>query len=174
MIDQFREQAIRDVAASSYPDRTDNCTYPVECSLRRINPDRLDLCTAYAVEQRTQVLTLQAKVEELERERGASTPHRNRDYSTNPLTDARLSQMCDETRWWKTDHDEIYRVVHELRDLRRKLSEQGELVGRLVEAMGKIIEMNRQHAKDEYGDADRAESWACVKVAREAMNGTTK
>ncbi|WP_040263715.1 hypothetical protein [Pseudomonas massiliensis] len=33
----------------------------------------------------------------------------------------------------------------------------------------KIIEMNRQHAEDQYGDANKAESWSCVTVAREAM-----
>lgn len=64
----------------------------------------------------------EAKVAELEAQRDASTPHRNRDYSTNPITDERLAQMCDETRWWKTDGDEIYRVVHELKDVRAKVA----------------------------------------------------
>jgi hypothetical protein len=36
-------------------------------------------------------------------------------------------------------------------------------------ALLKIIEMNRQHARDQYGDADKAESWSCVRVAREAL-----
>lgn len=38
------------------------------------------------------------------------------------------------------------------------------------EALIKIIEMNRQNAEDEYGDADKAESWACVKVSRSALS----
>jgi hypothetical protein len=29
--------------------------------------------------------------------------------------------------------------------------------------------MNRQHAHDQYGDANKAESWACILVAREAL-----
>lgn len=34
----------------------------------------------------------------------------------------------------------------------------------------KIIEMNRQHAEDQYGDPEKAESWSCVTVARMALN----
>lgn len=41
---------------------------------------------------------------------------------------------------------------------------------RMREALEKLIEMNRQHAEDQYGDADKAESWACVRIAREAIN----
>ena len=33
----------------------------------------------------------------------------------------------------------------------------------------KVIEMNRQHAKDQYGDSDKAESWSCITVLRAAM-----
>lgn len=33
----------------------------------------------------------------------------------------------------------------------------------------KIIEMNRQHAEDQYGDPEKAESWSCVTVARSAL-----
>lgn len=39
----------------------------------------------------------------------------------------------------------------------------------LVAALEKIIEMNRQHAKDQYGDANKAETWSCIVVAREAL-----
>lgn len=39
----------------------------------------------------------------------------------------------------------------------------------LVEALEKIIEMNRQTAEHQYGDANKAESWACIKVARAAL-----
>lgn len=38
------------------------------------------------------------------------------------------------------------------------------------DALVKIIEMNRQHAEDQYGDPEKAESWSCVTVAREALN----
>lgn len=40
---------------------------------------------------------------------------------------------------------------------------------RLVDALNKIIEMNRQHAQDEYGNAEKAESWSCVTVARAVL-----
>jgi hypothetical protein len=39
----------------------------------------------------------------------------------------------------------------------------------LSNALEKIIEMNRQYAHDKYGDAERAETMACVTVAREAL-----
>lgn len=39
----------------------------------------------------------------------------------------------------------------------------------LVEALNKIISMNRQHAEDQYGDAEKAESWSCIVVARAAL-----
>lgn len=40
----------------------------------------------------------------------------------------------------------------------------------LRQAAEKVIEMNRQHANDAYGDADKAENWACVVVLRKALN----
>lgn len=41
---------------------------------------------------------------------------------------------------------------------------------KLENALLKIIEMNRQTAIDQYGDADKAESWSCIVVARKALN----
>lgn len=38
-----------------------------------------------------------------------------------------------------------------------------------VAGLRKIIEMNRQQAFDQYGDYEKAETWSCVKVAREAL-----
>ena len=38
-------------------------------------------------------------------------------------------------------------------------------------ALRRIIAMNRMHAKDQYGDPEIAESWACVTVARAALEG---
>jgi len=40
-------------------------------------------------------------------------------------------------------------------------------------ALEKIIDMNRANALDKYGDADKAEAWACVIVARQGIAGTT-
>ncbi len=42
----------------------------------------------------------------------------------------------------------------------------------LKAAAKKVIKMNRQHAKDQYGDPDLAESWGCVKVLRKAKAET--
>ena len=33
----------------------------------------------------------------------------------------------------------------------------------------RVIEFNRQQAEDQYGDREKAEAWACVKVLREAL-----
>lgn len=45
-----------------------------------------------------------------------------------------------------------------------------EALNKVKQALDKIIEMNRQNAADQYGDANKAESWACVRVAREAIS----
>jgi len=42
------------------------------------------------------------------------------------------------------------------------------------DALVQIIEMNRQHAEDQYGDADKAESWSCVAVARKGLKGAKR
>ncbi len=39
------------------------------------------------------------------------------------------------------------------------------------DALVQIIEMNRQHAEDQYGDANKAEAWGCVSVARRGLKG---
>nr|DAQ93099.1 MAG TPA: hypothetical protein [Caudoviricetes sp.] len=51
----------------------------------------------------------------------------------------------------------------------RLLTEQRDAVVALNTAAKKVIKMNRQHAKDQHGNADIAESWSCVKVLREAL-----
>ena len=43
----------------------------------------------------------------------------------------------------------------------------------LLEALQLIVTWNRDHAQDEYGNPDRAESWACVKAARAAIAKAT-
>lgn len=40
----------------------------------------------------------------------------------------------------------------------------------LKKALETIIGFNRQQALDQYGNAEKAETWACIKVAREAIN----
>lgn len=39
----------------------------------------------------------------------------------------------------------------------------------LLEAAEKVIEMNRQHAEDQYGNPEKAEGWACVVILRAAI-----
>lgn len=47
-----------------------------------------------------------------------------------------------------------------------------EQIARLKGALESIIKWNRDHARDQYGDAEKAESWACIKEARAALAGT--
>lgn len=42
-----------------------------------------------------------------------------------------------------------------------------------LDALEKIIEMNRQTALHKYGDSEKAESWGCVIVARESIKSVT-
>lgn len=44
-----------------------------------------------------------------------------------------------------------------------------EKVKKLREALEFIIKMNLQTARDKYGDASKAEVWACVVTARQAL-----
>ena len=44
-----------------------------------------------------------------------------------------------------------------------------EIVLELMVALEFIIAMNRQTAKDQYGDAEKAEKWACVTQSRMAI-----
>jgi hypothetical protein len=39
----------------------------------------------------------------------------------------------------------------------------------LADALRLIIQWNRDHATDQYGDPNKAESWACVRTARAAL-----
>lgn len=47
--------------------------------------------------------------------------------------------------------------------------EQDAATKELVDALEKIIEMNRTEARDKYGNAFLAENWGCVLVARSAI-----
>ena len=44
----------------------------------------------------------------------------------------------------------------------------------LMGALEQIIQFNRDHANEQYGDANKCETWACVRVAREAMANALK
>ena len=50
-----------------------------------------------------------------------------------------------------------------------KIATALEALPKLVEALEKIIGFNTQQATDQYGNPEKAEKWACVKVAREAL-----
>lgn len=67
------------------------------------------------------------------------------------------------------DADFIAHAPDDIRDLLAELQAAREREGKLREALEKIIEMNRQHAEDQYGDANKAESWACIVVSRAAL-----
>lgn len=76
----------------------------------------------------------------------------------------------DEDAWLAADDD-----LNEYLDGEDIFIEQAALTilldrEKMRDALVKIIEMNRQHAEDQYGDPEKAESWSCVTVARVALN----
>lgn len=48
----------------------------------------------------------------------------------------------------------------------RRLQDQNE---EMLSALEKIIEMNRATAREQFGDSEQAERWACVTIARAAI-----
>lgn len=66
---------------------------------------------------------------------------------------------------------ELRRQHAEIEQLKVQLSaRQAVPDDRLRTALERIIEWNRTHALDLCGDAERAEGWACVREAREALS----
>jgi hypothetical protein len=88
--------------------------------------------------------------------------------------------MKEERDHWKANHDEMVArnaLLRQRPDLPAdRIPAHNELVrlqsdnARLREALEKIISMNRQQAADQYGDAEKAEKWACVIAASAALN----
>lgn len=62
------------------------------------------------------------------------------------------------------DYDDVGK---EVADANAKLAISAPI---LLKALEKIVEMNHQHAEDEYGDKTKADNWACVRIAKEAIN----
>jgi hypothetical protein len=58
---------------------------------------------------------------------------------------------------------------NELENVQIKCAEWQNTAQQLEAALKAIIAMNQQHAHDQFGDANKAESWACIKVARKAL-----
>lgn len=54
-------------------------------------------------------------------------------------------------------------------ELRRLQDQRNEL----LESLEKIIEMNRATAREQFGDSEQAERWACVTIARTAIAKAT-
>ncbi len=65
------------------------------------------------------------------------------------------------------DYDDVGKEVADA-NARLAISAQ-----KLLVALEKIVEMNYQHAEDEYGDRSKAEGWSCVTIAKEAIKLAT-
>ena len=63
----------------------------------------------------------------------------------------------------------IYDQNDEIAALRAQLAAAEARAERLSAAALDVIEFNRQHAHDQYGDADKCETWACVRTLRAAL-----
>lgn len=51
--------------------------------------------------------------------------------------------------------------------------EMDEKVKGLVGAMEEVVQLNYQHAHDQYGDRGKAENWACVRILKKAIQEAT-
>lgn len=77
-----------------------------------------------------------------------------------------LAALREELANAESDNETI--AEHNI-ELQQRLAAAEQRNETLSNALTKIIEMNRQQAKDQYGDAEKAESWSCITVAREAL-----
>lgn len=60
------------------------------------------------------------------------------------------------------------KYILETEAVRQRVLQQERAV-QMREALESIIEYNQTHARDQYGDASKCESWACVRKARKAL-----
>lgn len=66
----------------------------------------------------------------------------------------------------KTKADRLERELEDARAACRRMAEE---VARLRFAAEEVIDFNRVHAHDQYGDASKAETWSCVRTLRAAL-----
>ena len=82
-----------------------------------------------------------------------------------PERDAVLAQLDDTTnQTW----------AYKRRRWARLVRAQDAEIERLRVAVLEVIEFNRQHARDQYGDANKCETWACVLTLRAALRPNVK
>lgn len=67
------------------------------------------------------------------------------------------------------EHDGVVICAAESKEIGRLIAAAPEL----LEAAEKVIEMNLQESQDRYGDRNKAENWACVRVLRAAISKAT-
>lgn len=61
-------------------------------------------------------------------------------------------------------------ALRTLKAYRHQLAAAEARAERLSAAALDVIEYNRQHALDKYGNADKCESWSCVRTLRAALS----
>lgn len=105
------------------------------------------------------------------------------DGSNKFYDDGRVNgYIAGATEWaqWKVKYDELKTQFDNLQTVyadlfntaqnsANKHQQLKERCEKMEAALIKIIEMNRQHAADQYGDANKAETWGCIRVSREAL-----
>lgn len=72
----------------------------------------------------------------------------------------------------KKDGRNFTQIVKDNALLQQRLTAAEQRNATMSGALLKIIEMNRQYAEDRYGDANKAESWPCIVVARAVLKLT--
>jgi hypothetical protein len=61
-------------------------------------------------------------------------------------------------------------VGDDIVDIKNKVNILQKENTKLREGLEKIIKINRQEARDRYGDENKSNTWQCVIIAHEALN----
>ncbi|HHY6391030.1 TPA: hypothetical protein ACV5T4_000988 [Salmonella enterica] len=93
------------------------------------------------------------------------------DYRVCKNSDGEYMAWDMQVAWWAWQAAETELAV-QLANAESKCRELAAENAALKLAAKKVIKMNRQHAKDQYGDPNVAESWGCVKALRKAKSET--
>jgi len=128
--------------------------------LYNITPDEARELAADLVKYATQFPGEQVVAESLARAHAAvpDEADRQRFEVWAPMMGLGTSRLLD-GRYMDADTEAAWQAWQEQTGAKAKLAAAAE----------EVIRLNRQHAQDQYGDADKAESWACVKILRAAI-----
>ena len=108
--------------------------------------------------------------------KNASMEHEGKHYcKTHHPPTVRAKRDASQAKWeadWRARRSREEAAARAAAEQKRKAEAYDQLVGQrddLLAALRKMIEMNQQWARDQWGDENKAESMACVREARAAI-----